>query len=588
MKNKYFLFLFFTFCCYLIVNGQESVKDSIYISKSIQKIKELSALKEYDKVIALSRGIIKVRKNKKALANDYYRLGFYFKKKNQIDSTYYYYLKSYKGYKNIKDTLKIAKQLFHITKLESDQELYNKSDSSAILVLKYSKKGAPLLGSVYNCLGINSKNKKEYKEALKWYRLAIITTKDSIKKLRYLNNEASTYIDLKKYDKAFLYLKKIKKSKYYDNVPLKLKAKIIDNHAFAKFLCKQEVNVSEFLKAQEIKEQIKDYTGLIANYANLSDYFKEKNSKIALDYAYKMHHLSKKIALPKDRIEALDKIISLEEGFKLRKYAKERNRLSDSIQLVKQRSQNKFAKIIYNYEEEEKQKLKAQVALVKQKSQKLTILLVSGVLVFILLFYLFYKNQKTKKEKIIEVYNTETRLAKKIHDVLANDLYLVMNKVQKETNTNPALLQDLEKIYDLTRNISHENSPVLTGEKFELFLKQLLIEFSTNDTKVINKGLTNINVNSLEKEKQIILYRVLQELLVNMQKHSKAKLVVIKFTELHNVIYVNYKDNGVGTSLKVIKSGLQNMETRMKSIKGFINFESEEGKGFKANIKFKR
>lgn len=587
MKGKYCLSLFFILF-FLKLYANEKKTDSLYICETVKKIKKLSALKKYDEIIILSKSIIKRRKNKQKLAKDYYRLGFYFKKNNQIDSVYKYYLKSSEIYIETKDSINLGKQLLNISSFESEQGLYNKSDSTAISALKLLPKVNTISCKIYNCLAINAKHKKEYKEALDWYDLAIKSAPDSIKKLRYLNNKANTYKYFKDYNKVLLNYKKIQNNIFYDSIPLKLKAKILDNYAFAKFLNKEDVNESDFLEAQLIKQNIKDNYGLIANYTYLSFFLEEKNKIKALSYAYKFYELTKKMKLPKDRINALDRIIALEDVFKIRKYAQERNKLTDSLRLNKQQSQNKFAKIIYNYEKEEKEKLKAEVALERQKSENLYILILGFLLIITFVIYFYYKNQKTKKEKIIEVYKTETRLSKKIHDVLANDIYLVMNKIQKEENNKNSILGDLEKIYDLTRNISHENSPVSTGDQFDMFLRQLFVEFSIKSSRVINRGLKNININALTKEKQIVVYRVLQELLVNKQKHSKSSLAVITFLEKNNTIFIKYKDNGIGTSLKKIKNGIQNMETRMKSIGGFINFESEKGKGFKANIKFKK
>ncbi len=587
MKGKYYLSLFFILF-FLKSYANEKNTDSLYIYEAVKKIKKLSTLKKYDEIIVLSKAIIKRRKNKQKLAKDYYRLGFYFKKNNQIDSVYKYYLKSSEIYIEIKDSINLGKQLLNISSFESEQGLYNKSDSTAISALKLLPKVNTISCKIYNCLAINSKHKKEYKEALDWYDLAIKSAPDSIKKIRYLSNKVNIYKYLKDYDELLLSYKKIQNNIYYDSIPLKLKAKILDNYAFAKFLNNKEVSESDFLKAQLIKQNIRDNYGLIANYTYLSFFLEKRNRSKALSYAYKMYDLAKKMKLPKVRINALDRVIALEQVFKIRKYAKERNKLTDSLQLNKQQSQNKFAKIIYNYENEEKQKLKAEVALEKQKLENLYTIILGVLLIIAFVVYFFYKNQKNKKEKIIEVYKTETRLAKKIHDVIANDVYLVMNKIQKKENSKHSVLVDLEKIYDLTRNISHENSPVLTGDQFEMFLRQLFVEFSRENSRVINKGLKNININALAKEKQIVLYRVLQELLVNKQKHSNSSLAVISFLEKNKTIFIKYKDNGIGTSLKNLKNGIQNMETRIKSIGGFINFESEKGKGFKANIKFKK
>ena len=104
---------------------------------------------------------------------------------------------------------------------------------------------------------------------------------------------------------------------------------------------------------------------------------------------------------------------------------------------------------------------------------------------------------------------------------------------------------------------------------------------------IIKKGNNEINWESISAEKQIEIHRVLQEILVNMKKHSKATLVVIMFENLEKNIRIKYSDNGIGFDLeKTSKNGLRNMENRMNSIKGSITFESEMNRGVKINMEF--
>ncbi|HCE54855.1 MAG TPA: hypothetical protein DER05_07555 [Lutibacter sp.] len=93
----------------------------------------------------------------------------------------------------------------------------------------------------------------------------------------------------------------------------------------------------------------------------------------------------------------------------------------------------------------------------------------------------------------------------------------------------------------------------------------------------------------INKEKQIELYRILQELMVNMRKHSEASLVAITFQNIKNQYTINYSDNGLGLNLETLtfKNGLANVETRIKSINGTITFDSALNNGFKAFISFK-
>ena len=263
----------------------------------------------------------------------------------------------------------------------------------------------------------------------------------------------------------------------------------------------------------------------------------------------------------------------------------------------KQIALNKFAKIKYDSEKNREENLQLKISTsekeleVQKEKTKNVFLFTSGSFIFAgLLFFIYYRKQKHQLEKRAEVYNTEKRIAKKIHDEVANNVVNIMNKVQYTENSKDILLDDLEKVYLLTRDISHENNAIETGAKFEVFLKEMLTSFNTNTTIIILKNLQKANLGALTKEKQIELYRVLQELLVNMRKHSKAKLVAITFKNDDNYYEINYSDNGVGCDLEALKlrNGLQNVESRIKSINGTITFDTAINIGFKAFIRFKK
>ena len=90
----------------------------------------------------------------------------------------------------------------------------------------------------------------------------------------------------------------------------------------------------------------------------------------------------------------------------------------------------------------------------------------------------------------------------------------------------------------------------------------------------------------METNKKIIVYRVLQELLVNMKKHSQCSLVVIAFKKTENKLQIDYSDNGLGAAFDKINSrnGLQNVENRILAIKGTITFDTKPDKGFKTSF----
>ncbi len=198
--------------------------------------------------------------------------------------------------------------------------------------------------------------------------------------------------------------------------------------------------------------------------------------------------------------------------------------------------------------------------------------------------YSFYKFQiRHKREKIREIYNTETRISKVIHDELANDVYNVMSGLE---GIAPAETMDkLEHIYSLTRNISRENMQIDTGPGYLDHLTALLSAICPEDARLIISGRT-ISLNDLNPEKKFVVYRVLQEIMVNMKKHSRASLVALVITEEKKYLKIDYSDNGEGTTRQAIQNGngLQNVENRISSINGKLTFETEKTKGLKIMI----
>ncbi|MDB0613688.1 tetratricopeptide repeat protein [Tenacibaculum maritimum] len=246
LKNILSLFLILFFTIKISAQKTDSVLKNNLESAIIEKV----ALKKYDEAAALSKAIIPLLKNKRDLGHYLYVIGYYFKKNNQIDSAYKYYQKSKNIYLSLQDSAKIAERLLNLAKIESDNELYFKSDSTAVLALKYEKgkkeKKNNHLASVYNCLGINANEQKEHKEAIKWYKLAIEATNDTPKKLRYMSNMAVNYKELKKYEHSIDLYRRIMRDAYYDSLPLYSKGKIIDNYAFVKFLGGKKVEKKSF------------------------------------------------------------------------------------------------------------------------------------------------------------------------------------------------------------------------------------------------------------------------------------------------------------------------------------------------------
>lgn len=537
-----------------------------------------------------------IKKNDAHFGKVNFKLGGYFNKKNQTDSAFYYYQKSKEYFFRAKDSLRVGKCLLNIAIIESNYGSYSKSDSTAVASIKFiNGKRRRTTTAAYNCLAINSKERLLYKDAISYYRKAIDISKKKSSSIIYKNNLANVYKELKNYSVSISILEDLLKDSIGN---IRTKARVIDNLAHIKWLNNtQEPILKDLLLAESMRIEEKDNYGLMASYNHLSDFFAEKDKIKSLLYANKMYEFSKKAQNSKDQIDAIEKIVALETPLKSIKYYQESIRLSDSLQKAETKQQYKFANIKYDYEEEEKQKLKFKTLASENKliaeeenSQKKNILIIAVVFASGLLLLIFRRKQQHKKRLLQETYITETRIAKKLHDGLGNDIFKTLTKVQNPKYKPADIINDLDNIYLQTRAISHENDSIETGKDFDDYFRDLVASYNSDACKIILKDLASLDLKKLAKEKQIVLYRVFNELFVNMRKHSKATLVMLSCEKIKNQYQIIYVDNGIGFKENkiIFKNGLKNVETRIKTINGTITFENKPGKGLKVIFNFKK
>jgi signal transduction histidine kinase len=162
-------------------------------------------------------------------------------------------------------------------------------------------------------------------------------------------------------------------------------------------------------------------------------------------------------------------------------------------------------------------------------------------------------------------------------------VYQLMVKMQVEKGRDEDVLDELEHIYNKSRDISKEYQALDTQTPFDETLTDLLSAYQSDTVKIIKRETASIDWNTVSPEKKNAIYRVLQELMTNMKKHSRATLVAVSMGQQRQKITIDYSDNGEGTVLKK-QTGLQNAENRIFTLNGSITFESQPGKGFKAKI----
>ncbi len=513
--------------------------------------------------------------------------------KNNYNNAFYLFNKSKIAFELSKDSMNIVYNLIQMANIQQINGDYYGSKETLTEALPYAKVDDSYNSAINNSFGIADKELSIYNDAIFYYNQAIQVSSEQIDKQSPLNNIAVVYIKQKKYDKAIKILEGILKTKAFDEF-IKSKARVIDNLGYAHFKKGQNEKGFQLMsESLELRKKADDTYGSIESYLHLAEFYSKTDIKKSNEYAKKAYEISTNLNSVDERLRALAFLIS--NGSEAN-YGKKYIAINDSIIKIRNNFKNKFAKIKYDSkkEKDENQKLrleKAENELSLQKAKYQRIFFIIGIIsLFFLLFYLrkFYQN-RNRIEKIKTAYDTETRIAKDIHDELANDVFNTITYTQTQPLTNEnnkeTLLQKLDHIYARVRGISRENSNIDVKANYALNLKEMLSTYNSDTTNVIINSIEKVNWDLIDEIKKITIYRVLQELMVNMKKHSQASLVVVKFDSNGKTVFIDYTDNGKGSQKnKIIKNGLQNMENRILSNKGTITFDTEPDKGFKVKI----
>lgn len=561
-----------------------------------------------DKALKISVDIL----DSLGIAKTYGNLGIYYRYRSiQLDSAYKSYLEADKIYnrfdeKNTVDPKKYTydhgKVLIDLAKILRKVKDYSESEYLTIKAIKKFTlaKNNTYLPLCYTNLGIISKQLERYDTAVEYHLKSLEYAKEMEEQPNYsyiltYNNIGTVYKSNKKYSKAVDYYKKALSQKEYLKKHPKTYARLLDNLAYAKFLNQDTINVLDnFHDALRIRENINDKAGISTNNLHLAEYYQSFNlddmSKI---YAEKAKNISKELKNNEDLLKSYKILTDISNNAEGLKYAKLHIKLNDSLQREDNLFRDKFARIRFESENLEKENLQRKKEIIEIQNQNTIYFLGIILLITFIGFLIYFSRQRTRylaqQNKIVEfqtAYETETRISKRLHDEIGNDIFQVMMQYQNDPH-DPQITQKLNTAYTKARDISRENSEFEVDETYLEELTDMLTNYTKNDIKLILRGIEKISWDTLDKNLKITIYRVLQELMTNMQKHSKADLVAVVFKNEKKKLIIKYSDNGVGIQKDEIKSknGLRNTEKRIQAIKGTIIFDSEIDKGFKAEIK---
>lgn len=192
------------------------------------------------------------------------------------------------------------------------------------------------------------------------------------------------------------------------------------------------------------------------------------------------------------------------------------------------------------------------------------------------------------------------RFAKDLHDGLGPLLSSVKMSVSalsqsRQNDVNKKIIDNMELVVNEALSSIKEISNNLSPHILDNF--GLLSAVKSFAEKVSISKTIDIDINSNLSNKrfdynvEVILYRVICELVSNTIKHASAKTINIDLYIKERALSLYYYDNGVGFNVdEVINSeikgmGFSNILSRIKSINGTFEAESEKNEGVHINIK---
>ncbi|WP_312365012.1 ATP-binding protein [Sphingobacterium sp.] len=516
-------------------------------------------------------------------ALSFYNLGMY-------DSSFVYLeLAKEQAFKE-GDNLTVVRSLILIGINEYDQGDFFGAQETSLKSIEFLEKSNlkqdTLLSFAYNTIANSTDEMKQYNKAIPYYHQAIKYSTNPENTLMYKNNLAVCLRNAKRYAESIKLSEEI-----LSKVPSGTTdyAKFLNNLAKTKWMADNSYNpVPDYHKALTIRTSQKDRWGQNSSYASLAKYYDNRKPDSSIYYLHKQYEIATEINSADDQLNALRGLIQSNSSNSQR-YLSTYLALNDSIQQARSAAKNQFALIRYEVEKNKADNLRLEKENAEKQNRLIRQRAITGASIFLLVLVagggtLWYKRRKQRLELEAQnrVKETQLHLSKKIHDVVANGIYRVMSEIEHGDEVDrDGVLDKLENMYHQSRDISHDvEQETITEIPYNEQLASLLKSFAADHRKILIAGNNAEQWDDISKRIKDEVKHVLQELMVNMKKHSQAEQVVIRFDISDQQLNIFYKDNGVGIPEEKSKGkGITNTVSRIESLGGKITFVNEPGKG---------
>lgn len=528
------------------------------------------------------------------LGIEYYNIGEY-----EMASQQFVVIKT----EGLKGTLVVTRALNNLGNIEADQG----NNASALALYQDALESARIAkdretqSHVLKNIGALYISWKQFEKSLEYYNKALhLATElnDAMLIADCNNNLGTVYEQQEKFEEA-LKVYEIAFQMYGQAGDIGSQAMASSNRAIVyKTMGKYDEALNSYLFSLQVSDSVSDQWMSAAIRNNIGNLFgmQGKTDK-ALEYCESSIKIAKEIDAPEIEINAYESIAdayaqvkNFEKAFEYSKLFNQKN--GEFINAENTRQLNEL-EVQYKAKEQQEQL----ETLTAEKKQLITSMIIGGIaisLIIVIVVLIVSNRQKQKMERELNyaLYKGEQeermRIARDLHDSIGQQLAVVKMRVSSLPDAQSESILIASKMVDdaitEVRSISHRLIPEALQFGIGPALNELKYKVElSNSTRVNLKIEESSAIDNFDKEIQINVYRIVQEVVGNMIKHAKASEVTISLTQKDSGHLLVLSDNGVGMNAEQIDRsngiGWKNIKARVQVMNGKLDIRSNIGKG---------
>ncbi|MDD7886228.1 tetratricopeptide repeat-containing sensor histidine kinase [Flavivirga sp. 57AJ16] len=351
---------------------------------------------------------------------------------------------------------------------------------------------------------------------------------------------------------------------------------------------------SEYFEIDEYNLSMAHYEFAMGNYNNAAVLGEKEYNKVINTLFYEGIYMANKF---------LSKVYdSLGNHKKAYEHLEAYSKIKDSIETVQKANGFSYYQALHETEKKDAEIIikESEIKLLNSENKLQTQWILFGGIGLAGLFsivYLYKTKQFSKKKQKLQaefsrnlIRNKEdqcTHVSRELHDGIGQKLILLTKKIKSLGNDSIEALatNTLGELRDIARGL---HPALLESLGVSKAIESLINEVDNNTDIFFTSSIENID-SILSKEEDLHFYRIIQEILNNIVKHSKAKAASIIIKKSKNNVHTIIEDNGVGfDTISVIRNptslGMKTLLERAKILTSKINIDSTINNGTTINI----